>query len=70
METYSSEASYIIRQDFLRFTSEARFGKHKVTEQKNIARKSRIRAGIEATRREMTHDDGLKGLGIYKCPVF
>jgi len=71
METYSSEVSYIIRQDFLRFSSEARPTRHKVTdEQKKIARDKRLAEGIEAIRREMTHDDGTGGLGRYKSPIF
>lgn len=69
METYSSDVSYIIRQDFLRFSVETPTPKISRAQAK-IAREKRIEADLEASRREMMNDDGLGSIGRYKCPIF
>jgi hypothetical protein len=68
MEPYSSEASYIIRQDFLRFSSERRTSK--VKKEEKAPSEKLIETALEATRKAMAHDDGMGSLGRYKCPIF
>ena len=69
METYSSDTSYIIRHDFMRFSTDVRTTKGLKTKKK-INPKKRFEIGLEVTRDEMAHDDGRGTLGRYKCPIF
>ena len=69
METHSSDTSYIIRHDFMRFSMDIRTTKGK-KEETNRDSENHLEAGLEAARNEMTSDDGLGSLGKYKCPIF
>ena len=69
METYSSDTSYIIRHDFMRFSTDVRTTKGEKAKKK-INPKKRIEGGLQAFRNEMINDDGRGTLGRYKCPIF
>lgn len=66
MEMYTSDTSYIIRQDFMRFSTEDRLKK----QWRKRADKRRHEASLERLREQMTKDDGLGSFGSYKCPIF
>ena len=66
MEIYTSHASYIIRQDFMRFSTEDRSKKQR----RKRADKQRYSASLERLRERMAADDGLGSFGSYKCPIF
>ena len=69
MESYSRDTSYLIRQDFMRFSPDVRTTKGP-NRKKQVAQKKHFDVDLEATRNEMMNDDGRGGLGKYKCPIF
>lgn len=66
MEIYTSDTSYIIRQDFMRFSTDDRTRKQR----QKLADKKRYTASLERLRERMSNDDGLGSFGSYKCPIF
>jgi hypothetical protein len=68
MDIYTSDTSYIIRHDFMRFSSESRRRDARATSE--MADQKTVASALEKLRREMTEDDGRSSFGTYKCPIF
>jgi hypothetical protein len=73
MNTYTSNTSDIIRNDFLRFSSKAlgRRAKQRVPfDADATVIEPPFTGSLDEIRAEMANDDGTDSFGSYKCPVF
>jgi hypothetical protein len=69
MEIYTSEASYIVRQDFMRFTTPEPRIRRTGRKELPVTKKDQA-ASLERLREAVAKDDGLGSYGSYKCPIF